>query len=574
MQKLMLLSLIIVFTFAGPLKPGDVLEIPHQAINATDEVVPQPVNPIVQQLFEASKNCDWVRYDQLLKEWKNQLPPSETNGPNEVEINIEQNPILRWGEDKIIYAGDVAYNPWALENEAISVDHYRGDTLRAAVVIADSALLVFQSNDNGMTWQGLMGWSASWMFYEPEIINDPQGRWYHVFYRASTNNGDVRVLTDSLAGGWYGFWIENTSDTVENYTVCSDRADHPDNYWLYCAFHNKRGGQGYDRIRFTRSFNFGLNWETPTAILINGAGYPDLAYGDNGYLYITRIFNAVNDTNYIRVTPSSDRGNTWGSHVTIQSDTTTKLGPQIAAAHDGSGDVWLVWARNYPYTTPSNYDLLWSWSQDFGSTWSNWRYLDGLNREHTILPSISVYDASGYHSPYVSYNAVDTVGTNPKVYTTYWQTDSTWADRSTYNDSVPQISIRPAQTWEFEGIPALAYVGEGGHNVYYDAWSMGGVEEEKATKPKQVLLSHNQPNPFTNRTRVQYYVPQDGRVSLKVYNTLGKEVVKLVDEYKKAGAYSFTLNREELGRDILPAGVYFLKLEVNNAKVTRKIVIQ
>uniref|UniRef100_A0A7C6A9M1 T9SS type A sorting domain-containing protein n=1 Tax=candidate division WOR-3 bacterium TaxID=2052148 RepID=A0A7C6A9M1_UNCW3 len=580
MKKVILLCCVIVFILAASGKEKEqkiAVKAPNQPMIESSEIgdANPTIDPIVQRLYEAKKNRNWTAYHQLLNEWRSQIPTQETNEPGPQAINPLERPLLRWGEDRVIYAGDVAYDIWSMENEAISVDHHRGDTLRAAVVTADSTISVFQSTDNGETWSWFAGWRWTGRLpLEPEIINDPLGRWYHVFCIWTGNNNDLGVFTDSTPGGWFWRNIEAGADTTANYTVCSDRADYPDEYWLFCAFHKKLGGQGRDEIWFSRSFDCGATWETLRRLCTNGSGFPDLVYGDNDYLYETHIWDASDTNNYVRVWVSTDLGNSWTIDNTLQSDTTTKMGPQIAAAHDGSGDAWVVWARSYPNTTPPNFDLLFSWSQDYGANWSHWAWFDADNIEHTLLPSIAIYDSAGAYLPYVTYNCIDTNQTNPKVYCKSWETDSTWSDRETFNDSEPAFNIRPVQTFEVLGIPAIAYVGAVGHNVYYDAWSIGGVEEQNKPISEENLLSQNQPNPFTNKTRLEYFVPQNGRVTLKIYNTLGKEVAKLIDEDKKAGAYAITLNRENLGKDVLPAGVYFLKLEVNKSKATRKIIIQ
>ncbi len=59
-------------------------------------------------------------------------------------------------------------------------------------------------------------------------------------------------------------------------------------------------------------------------------------------------------------------------------------------------------------------------------------------------------------------------------------------------------------------------------------------------------LGQNYPNPFNNSTTIKYQLPEDGFVSLKVYNTLGKEVVTLVSSDQTKGSHSIEFNADGL----------------------------
>jgi photosystem II stability/assembly factor-like uncharacterized protein len=78
-------------------------------------------------------------------------------------------------------------------------------------------------------------------------------------------------------------------------------------------------------------------------------------------------------------------------------------------------------------------------------------------------------------------------------------------------------------------------------------------------KPKEYFLSQNYPNPFNPSTTIKYSLPQTGRVTLSIYDLLGREVVKLIDEEKPAGEYETTWNASSY-----PSGVYFIKMQAES----------
>ncbi len=81
-------------------------------------------------------------------------------------------------------------------------------------------------------------------------------------------------------------------------------------------------------------------------------------------------------------------------------------------------------------------------------------------------------------------------------------------------------------------------------------------------------LSQNYPNPFNPTTSIEYSVPSNEYVSLKVYDLLGNEVAILVNEEKSSGNYKINFNAEYLS-----SGVYFYKLSVGNFVETKKLLL-
>jgi MFS family permease len=81
------------------------------------------------------------------------------------------------------------------------------------------------------------------------------------------------------------------------------------------------------------------------------------------------------------------------------------------------------------------------------------------------------------------------------------------------------------------------------------------------------------PNPFSVSARVAFHVPEQGAVSLVVYDVQGRSVKTLARGSHPAGDYEATWDgKDERGRRVA-SGVYFLRLEQGGALVSRKIVL-
>lgn len=86
--------------------------------------------------------------------------------------------------------------------------------------------------------------------------------------------------------------------------------------------------------------------------------------------------------------------------------------------------------------------------------------------------------------------------------------------------------------------------------------------------PARYDLSQNYPNPFNPTTNINFELPLDGKVSLKIFDMTGREVASLVNEVKTAGYYSINFNASSLS-----SGVYFYNLKSDNFTMTKKMML-
>jgi hypothetical protein len=86
--------------------------------------------------------------------------------------------------------------------------------------------------------------------------------------------------------------------------------------------------------------------------------------------------------------------------------------------------------------------------------------------------------------------------------------------------------------------------------------------------PTNFSLEQNYPNPFNPFTSINYTIPTTSRVGLSIFNILGQQVARLVDEEQHAGKYRATFEASEL-----PSGVYFYHASVGSFSMTRKMIL-
>ncbi len=81
-------------------------------------------------------------------------------------------------------------------------------------------------------------------------------------------------------------------------------------------------------------------------------------------------------------------------------------------------------------------------------------------------------------------------------------------------------------------------------------------------------LFQNYPNPFNPTTQITYLLSKDTRVRVSVYNLLGQEVARLVDQFQKAGRHSVMFRPNDLS-----SGVYLYKIQAGAFSASRKLTL-
>ncbi len=95
-----------------------------------------------------------------------------------------------------------------------------------------------------------------------------------------------------------------------------------------------------------------------------------------------------------------------------------------------------------------------------------------------------------------------------------------------------------------------------------------GVKESSPSVPARFALHQNYPNPFNPSTEIDYSVPKNSFVTLKVYNVLGQEVATLFSGMRIPGQYQATFNASRFA-----SGVYFYRLRAGSYSMTKKMIL-
>ncbi|MFZ5518918.1 MAG: choice-of-anchor D domain-containing protein [Candidatus Zhuqueibacterota bacterium] len=162
------------------------------------------------------------------------------------------------------------------------------------------------------------------------------------------------------------------------------------------------------------------------------------------------------------------------------------------------------------------------------------------------------------------------------------QSDNTWIEDDN-NDSSPAERANPrlAETSLDGSSRIVLFGGNTDAEVFGDTWTFGGADylakgnilvelggEDGAEQPlltnepeipSEFELEQNYPNPFNPQTEIRFNLPEDGIVSLKVYDLLGREITSLLEGALPAGAHRVIFDGHNLS-----SGIYLCALKVNS----------
>ncbi len=180
-----------------------------------------------------------------------------------------------------------------------------------------------------------------------------------------------------------------------------------------------------------------------------------------------------------------------------------------------------------------------------------------------------------FHSDAVLDEGFSTTGGDKYVYVDQTTADHEWAFYEVAEQATEDatgISVRARFTSNPTG---TAYFDD--YTVKHLIEAPGGVaidsDFDSAINPSEYRLNQNYPNPFNPSTTIGYSIPQNGLISLDIYNVVGQKIKTLYSGYQSAGTHSLVWDATDASGEAVPTGIYIYSLNGANAYVTQKMVL-
>jgi hypothetical protein len=224
----------------------------------------------------------------------------------------------------------------------------------------------------------------------------------------------------------------------------------------------------------------------------------------------------------------------------------------------------------------------------------------------TVSPSYPVSPGGIENTIYLGYGAQSVTLTAPAGVSYSWQSDPAGLSSTSASVTVSPVdpTLYTVQVWDENNVMSTAEVqinimdprcGSNGNNGYkflvchkgknilcIDGSAVPAHLENHDDRlgsclipmksgsglPMEMALEQNYPNPFRGATTIQYTLPEDAQVTLRVYDLLGRSVATLVNGVQQAGMYA-----AQLDAILLPAGTYRYTLQTDEETSSRFLTV-
>ena len=111
------------------------------------------------------------------------------------------------------------------------------------------------------------------------------------------------------------------------------------------------------------------------------------------------------------------------------------------------------------------------------------------------------------------------------------------------------------------------------YSSLFDCISASTLSNEYEITPAVFTLYQNHPNPFNPSTNIGYQLAKNNHVKIVVYNTMGKLVKILVDDFQSSGFRTIKWDGKNSNNDNVSSGIYFYSIQSGEFQATRKMIL-
>ncbi|NOY46952.1 MAG: T9SS type A sorting domain-containing protein [Chlorobi bacterium] len=205
--------------------------------------------------------------------------------------------------------------------------------------------------------------------------------------------------------------------------------------------------------------------------------------------------------------------------------------------------------------------------------------LNTINNNIIVNTDKGIYLSTDYGNNWQSINygiPIDTLGNNSSYLLTYCNKLIVGINHEIYISEnlgkkwslISNIPLGNNQTIKELAVVDTALVVSTSNELWkYSLSEIANLSNDNIIVEKY-FLSQNYPNPFNPSTIIQYSIPMNEFVTLKVYDVLGRKVKTLVNKEQSAGVYNVEFNASKL-----TSGVYFYRIEAGSFVAVKKLLL-
>jgi photosystem II stability/assembly factor-like uncharacterized protein len=147
----------------------------------------------------------------------------------------------------------------------------------------------------------------------------------------------------------------------------------------------------------------------------------------------------------------------------------------------------------------------------------------------------------------ISSSRIFVAGEHIGVYTSY-DSSLTWREFNSGMNTPHALSLTITKN-------DILFAGTFDNGVFRTKQKVTSLDDDFNNSPSDYYLFQNYPNPFNPSTTIKYSIPESGKVTITVYDLLGREITTLVNEFKSDVSYAINFDAKNLA-----SGVYFYRI--------------